>query len=67
MGERADALAHAAILRQDPYYVNDSFGRYESLARTDLLEAAAVLDLDRANVVQVIPGKSGRETEQETE
>ena len=67
VGERADALAHAAILRQDPYYVNDSFGRYESLTRTDLLEAAAVLDLDRANVVQVIPGKSGRETEQETE
>ena len=55
-GDRADALAHAAVLRGDPHYVNDAFGRY-GLVDGPMVEeiAASVLNADRLTVVHVVP------------
>ncbi|WP_423927699.1 M16 family metallopeptidase [Candidatus Palauibacter sp.] len=55
-GERADAIAHAAVLRGDPNYVNDAFTRYGTIARPDVERVArTVLDPDRLTVLHVVP------------
>ncbi|WP_420633709.1 M16 family metallopeptidase [Candidatus Palauibacter sp.] len=55
-GDRADALAHAAVLRGDPHYVNDAFTRYGAVSRQDVDRVArAVLDPRRLTVVHVVP------------
>ncbi len=60
-GSRADALAHAAVLRGDPRYVNDALGRYAAVSR-DAVHGMArtVLDPRRLTALHVVPeaGKS---------
>jgi len=55
-GERSDAIAHAAVLRGDPAYVNDAFAIYAGLEREEV-EALArdVLVVDRLTAVHVVP------------
>jgi len=54
--DRADAIAHAAVLRGDASYVNDSFGLYAGLDR-EAVDAAArdILCPDRLTSVHVVP------------
>ncbi|MFV1986921.1 MAG: M16 family metallopeptidase [Gemmatimonadota bacterium] len=54
--DRADAIAHAAVLRGDPSYVNDSFGLYAGLDH-EAVESVAqqVLRADRLTSVHVVP------------
>ena len=55
-GDRADAIAHAAVLRGDPEYVNESFGIYAGLDRQDIESAAReILRRDRLTSVHVVP------------
>lgn len=55
-GERADAIAHAAVLRGDPGYVNDAFARYGAIGRGDVARVAReVLDRRRLTVLHVVP------------
>lgn len=55
-GDRADAIAHAAVLRGDPGYVNDAFSRYGAVTRRDVERVArAVFDPDGLTVLQVVP------------
>ena len=55
-GDRADAIAHAAVLRGDPNYVNDAFARYGAIGRPDVERVARdVLDPRRLTVVHVLP------------
>ncbi len=64
MGSRADALAHAAVLRGDPDYVNDAFDRYAAVGRRDVHELAGqVLQAERLSVVHVVPAE-GQENSQ---
>ena len=64
VGRRADAFAHAAVLRDDPGYVNRAFDRYEAVEREDLLELGEeVLRDDRLTVVRVIPEDEARREE----
>ncbi len=57
LGDRADAIAHAAVLRGDASYVNRAFDLYAGLEAADIEGVAAeVLDADRLTVVQVVPG-----------
>lgn len=53
---RADLLAHAAVLRDDPEYLNRVGDRYESITGEEV-EAAAVsiLDPSRRTAVHVVP------------
>lgn len=63
VGDRADAFAHAAVLRDDPDYVNRAFGRYEAVdaaAAGDV--AGSVLRDDNLTVVQVTPEARERDT-----
>jgi zinc protease len=55
-GDRADAIAHAAVLRGDAGYVNDAFSIYADLRRQDV-EAMAreILQRDRMTSVHVVP------------
>jgi zinc protease len=55
-GDRADAIAHAAVLRGDAGYVNDAFSIYAGVRREDV-EAVAreVLQRDRMTSVHVVP------------
>jgi predicted Zn-dependent peptidase len=56
LGGRADLLAHAAVLRGEPAYVNDVFGRYEKISRNHIDELACELLLpSRRTVVSVVP------------
>ncbi len=56
VGGRAGALAHAAVLRGEPAYVNDVFDRYGEVRTRDLRDvAAAVLRPDGRTVVDVVP------------
>ncbi len=62
VGPRADALAHAAVLRGDPAYVNEAFGRYDSVSRRAVHELAAeVLSARRRTVVAVVPAATPAE------
>jgi len=69
VGGRADAFAHAAVLRDDPGYVNAVFGKYEDVEREDVDRLAReVLRPERLTVTTVVPGEedAGRETAAET-
>jgi len=53
---RASALAHAAVLRGDPGYVNDSFDRYGAVDASDLHDLASqLLSADRCTGLDVVP------------
>ena len=55
-GARADAIAHAAVLRGDPGYVNDAFARYGAIGRGGVARVAReVLDRRRLTVLHVVP------------
>jgi zinc protease len=59
VGGRAGALAHAAVLRGDPEYVNASFDRYGAVQPADLRALASrVLMAERRTVVEVVPRES---------
>jgi zinc protease len=63
VGDRADAFAHAAVLRDDPGFVNRIFDEYAAVG-TDEVAALArkVLRPERSAVVRVVPeGGAGRE------
>jgi zinc protease len=67
VGGRASALAHAAVLRGDPEYVNDSFDRYGAVQPADLgALASRVLSADRRTVAEVVPRESALETESQS-
>lgn len=58
VGGRASALAHAAVLRGEPDYVNESFDRYGEVRTGDLREIAArLLSVEGRTVVDVVPGE----------
>ncbi|MDX1396115.1 MAG: pitrilysin family protein [Gemmatimonadota bacterium] len=55
-GDRADAIAHAAVLRGDPDYVNSAFDIYAGLEAGDIEGIAReVLQPDRLTSVHVVP------------
>jgi len=55
-GDRADSLAHAAVLRGNPSYVNESFTLYEELDRPAVeAVAATVLLPERLTAIHVVP------------
>ncbi|MCL7978797.1 MAG: insulinase family protein, partial [marine benthic group bacterium] len=57
---RADLLAHAAVLRGDPDYLNQVGARYESISGAEVAAAAAsILDPSRRTAVHVIPRTEG--------
>jgi zinc protease len=48
VGERADAFAHAAVLRGEPGYVNDAFARYREVSLQGCAGLASeIFDADR--------------------
>ena len=56
VGRRADALAHAAVLKSNPGYVNAAFDRYAAVDRSGLDRLAAdVLRHDSRTVLHVVP------------
>lgn len=56
VGRRADALAHATVLRGDPGYVNESFDRFAAVQREDLDRLGGeILTERRRTVLHVIP------------
>ncbi|MCL7971256.1 MAG: insulinase family protein [marine benthic group bacterium] len=60
VGGRADALAHAAVLKGDPALVNSAPGRYASVSAADVDDLGAeLLRPERRTVVHVVPGESG--------
>jgi hypothetical protein len=60
VGGRASALAHAAVLRGEPDYVNESFDRYGEVRTGRLRELAAqLLSVEGRTVVDVVPVGSG--------
>jgi predicted Zn-dependent peptidase len=64
VGGRADALAHAAVLRGDPAYVNSVLRRYAAVSAPQVAAlAAGLLGDDRRTTVHVVP----REREATTE
>jgi len=54
--DRSDAFAHAAVLRDDPSYVNEAFSAYGAVDR-GAIEAVAreVLTTERSTVLHVVP------------
>jgi predicted Zn-dependent peptidase len=64
VGGRASALAHAAVLRGEPDYVNASFDRYGAVQPADLRDLVSrVLTDERRTVVEVVPRDSALETD----
>ncbi|MCL7960307.1 MAG: insulinase family protein [marine benthic group bacterium] len=64
VGGRASALAHAAVLRGEPDYVNASFDRYGAVQPADLRALVSrVLTDERRTVVEVVPRESALETD----
>ncbi len=56
VGDRADALAHAAVLRADPGYVNDAFSRYGAVDSAAVgATAEGILTPDRMTSLHVLP------------
>ena len=56
---RADLLAHSAVLRGDPGYINEVFERYEQMPPEEVaLSARTLLDPGRRSVVHVVPDGS---------
>ncbi|MFQ5678485.1 MAG: M16 family metallopeptidase [Gemmatimonadota bacterium] len=59
MGSRADAFAHAAMLRDDPGYVNEAFGRYAAVGGEEVAAVARkLLRAENGAVVYVVPEAS---------
>jgi zinc protease len=59
VGDRADALAHAATLRGEPEYVNEAFARYAAVRQEDVERIAeSVIRTDRLTAVSVVPEDS---------
>jgi predicted Zn-dependent peptidase len=59
VGNRADALAHAQVLRGDPSYVNQAFARYDAVTPDDVDAVAhSVLEPGGRTVVTVLPEAS---------
>lgn len=58
VGNRADALAHAEVLRGDPTYVNQAFARYDAVT-PDAVDAVAQTTLQPGEriVVSVLPAE----------
>ncbi len=56
VGGRADAFAHAAVLRDNPGYVNEVFERYDRVDQEDVDELAReVLRPERLTATRVVP------------
>ncbi len=56
---RADLLAHSAVLRGDPGYINEVFERYENMPPEEVAQSARILlDPARRSVVHVVPDGS---------
>ena len=56
---RADLLAHAAVLRGDPDYINQVFERYEEMRLDEVAQSArTLLDPARSTVVHIVPDGS---------
>lgn len=54
---RADLIAHAAVYRDEPGYVNDVFDRYEAVNEAAVAAAAdALLDPGDGTCLHVVPG-----------
>ncbi|UCG75009.1 MAG: insulinase family protein [Gemmatimonadota bacterium] len=60
VGERADAFAHAAVLRGDPGYVNDAFGRYRAVTTEGCERLAGELFTSRRRVVLHVVPEQGK-------
>jgi predicted Zn-dependent peptidase len=59
-GQRADALAHAAVLKGDPGYVNEAFGMYAAVGPRDVERLASGMLLPgNRTVLHVVP-EAGR-------
>jgi len=57
VGHRADLIAHAAVYRDEPGYVNDVFDRYEAVDEVAVTAAAATaLDPSDVTSLHVVPG-----------
>ena len=55
-GDRADAIAHAAVLRGDAHYVNGAFTRYGAVDRAQVERVAStVFDPQGLTVAHVVP------------
>jgi len=65
VGGRAGAFALATVLRDEPEYVNASFGRYGAIEAADLRDLGSELLVpERRTVVHVVPrDPSDRPTE----
>ena len=62
---RADLLAHAAVLRGDPDYINQVFERYEQMPPDEVaLSARTLLDPARRSVVHVVPDGSRNKSDE---
>ncbi len=68
VGGRADAFAHAAVLRDEPGYVNEVFGRYDSVGPGEVDRLARqVLRPGRLTVTRVVPESDEAPEEAEVE
>jgi zinc protease len=64
IGERADAFAHAAVLRGEPAYVNDAFSRYREVTLEGCAGLASeIFDDDRLVSLHVVPSTEDSEAE----
>ena len=60
VGSRASFLAHAAVLRGEPEYLNRVFDRYEAVGAGDVARlASCVLAPERGTAVDVVPRGAG--------
>jgi predicted Zn-dependent peptidase len=56
VGRRADVIAHSAVYRDDPEYVNTVFERYDAIGESEIAATAErVLDPDDGTALHVIP------------
>jgi zinc protease len=56
VGRRADLIAHAAVYRDDPAYVNSVFERYDAIGEAEITTAAErVLDPGDGTALHVVP------------
>lgn len=56
VGRRADLIAHAAVYRDEPGYVNTVFERYDAIGEAEIVAAAErVLDPDDGTALHVVP------------
>jgi len=56
VGRRAELIAHAAVYRDDPWYVNSVFERYDSIGGVEIAAAAeGLLDPGDGTALHVVP------------